>query len=109
VATSGAGLGLEQPIQFFAHALHQRAWVRAGGEGAQQPGDALVERVALVEEQALDPRPQPVVRRDHHRGEQEREGDLPRARVDPPSSEENSPNCGTATRPVQSRTPSTTW
>ena len=50
--------------------------IRALGEGRQQLGDAAVEGVAFLEEEAVDVGAKAPVGGDHDRGQQQRERDL---------------------------------
>ena len=71
-----AGFWPKQTVEPGAHALSQLSHVGAGRECRQQFGDAVVEGVALLEEDAVDLGAQPAVGRDNEGGERQREHDL---------------------------------
>ncbi len=60
-------------MELLTHTLRQCACVLASRERAQQLRDAVVEGVALLEEDAIDPRAQPLVHRNHHGRQRQRE------------------------------------
>ena len=82
MAVEGERVGAEQLLEPRREPVEDLLRLLAGAELALEPADAALERVALAEEQALEPRAERAMGRDHGDAEGHGEDRLARARVE---------------------------
>jgi hypothetical protein len=77
-----ARLRTDERVEALPHERVERVGPRAVGQLAEEVRDAALESPALAEEDPVDLRPQPPLRRHEHGGEQERQREVAGGRID---------------------------